>query len=115
RCGFDCLLSAGFSSPTNRFSGNGSLACYENRHLSKSPMRAMPGAGKAHPASEPVVKILFVAWYFPPSNTIAAVRLGKLAKFLTRATHDIRVLTPKDVPYAPTLPVEIPHDRIYRT
>src|SRR3546814_14223082 len=59
--------------------------------------------------------ILFVAWYFPPSNTIAAVRLGKLAKFLTRAAHDVRVLTPEDVPYAPTLPVEIPQGRIYRT
>ena len=61
------------------------------------------------------MKVLFIAWYFPPSNTIAAVRLGKLAKFLTKAAHDVRVLSPRDAPYAPTLPVEIPEDRILRT
>jgi glycosyltransferase involved in cell wall biosynthesis len=61
------------------------------------------------------LKILFIAWYCPPSNTIAAVRLGKLTKFLTSAGHDVRVLTAADVPYAPTLPVEIPSERIYRT
>jgi glycosyltransferase involved in cell wall biosynthesis len=61
------------------------------------------------------VKILFLAWYFPPSNTIAAVRLGKLAKFLTRSGHDVRVITPRGAPYAATLPVEIPESRIYRT
>jgi glycosyltransferase involved in cell wall biosynthesis len=61
------------------------------------------------------LKLLFIAWYFPPSNTIAAVRLGKLAKFLSRAGHDVRVVTARDVPYAATLPVEIPEDRIYRT
>jgi glycosyltransferase involved in cell wall biosynthesis len=61
------------------------------------------------------VKILFVAWYFPPSNTIAAVRLGKLAKFLSRSGHDVRVITARGVPYAATLPVEIPEERVYRT
>ncbi len=61
------------------------------------------------------MKVFFVAWYFPPSNTIAAVRLGKLAKFLTKAGHDVRVLTAKGLPYAATLPVEIPEERIYRT
>lgn len=61
------------------------------------------------------MKILFIAWYFPPSNTIAAVRLGKLAKFLTRFGHDVRVITARDAPYAATLPVEIAESRIYRT
>lgn len=61
------------------------------------------------------MKILFIAWYFPPSNTIAAVRLGKLAKFLTQSGHDIRVVTARGTPYAATLPVEIPESRIYRT
>ena len=61
------------------------------------------------------MKILLIAWYFPPSNTIAAVRLGKLAKFLTSAGHDVRVLTAKGLPYAQTLSVEIPEQRIYRT
>lgn len=61
------------------------------------------------------MKILFIAWYFPPSNTIAAVRLGKLAKFLTQSGHDVRVVTPDEVPYAATLPVEIPQERVYAT
>ena len=61
------------------------------------------------------MRILLIAWYFPPSNTIAAVRLGKLAKFLTSGGHDVRVLTAKDLPYAQTLAVEIPEQRIYRT
>lgn len=61
------------------------------------------------------MRIYLIAWYFPPSNTIAAVRLGKLAKFLTKAGHDVRVVTARDVPYAPTLPVEIPEEHINRT
>ncbi len=61
------------------------------------------------------MKILLIAWYFPPSNTIAAVRLGKLAKFLKKGGHDIRVLSAKGLPYAPTLPVEIPEECIHRT
>jgi glycosyltransferase involved in cell wall biosynthesis len=61
------------------------------------------------------LKILLIAWYFPPSNTIAAVRLGKLAKFLKKSGHEVRVLSARDLPYAPTLPVEIPEDCIHRT
>jgi glycosyltransferase involved in cell wall biosynthesis len=67
------------------------------------------------PEPETAVKILFIAWYFPPSNTIAAVRLGKLSKFLTRAGHEVRVITARGAPYAATLPVEIAESRIYRT
>lgn len=61
------------------------------------------------------MKVLFVCWYFPPSNTIAAVRLGKFAKYLEKAGNDVRVLTARDQPYAPTLPVEIPTEHIIRT
>src|SRR3546814_7507965 len=46
---------------------------------------------------------------------MAAVRWGKLAKFLTRFCHDVRVLTADGVPYAATLPVEIPQERVYGT
>src|SRR3546814_18276617 len=56
-----------------------------------------------------------MSWYFPPSNPFAAVRLGKLAKCLTRFGHDVRVLTADGVPYAATLPVEIPQARVYGT
>lgn len=67
------------------------------------------------PGAEAGLKILFVSWYFPPSNTIAAVRLGKFAKYLQRAGNEIRVLTARDQPYAATLPVEVPAEVIVRT
>jgi glycosyltransferase involved in cell wall biosynthesis len=54
-----------------------------------------------------VLKILFVSWFFPPSNTIAAVRLGKLARHLCARGHDLRILTAEDPPYPQTLPSEI--------
>jgi glycosyltransferase involved in cell wall biosynthesis len=68
-----------------------------------------------HARGEATLKVLLVAWYFPPSNTIAAVRVGKLAKYLVKAGHDIRILTAANVPYAQTLPVEVPEDRVYRS
>src|SRR3546814_20834534 len=80
-----------------------------------SQAQALRRDGNAVGTPEAFVKILFIAWYFPPSNTIAAVRLGKLAKFLTRFGHDVRVLTADGVPYAATLPVEIPQERVYGT
>lgn len=61
------------------------------------------------------MKLLFVTWYFPPSNTIAAVRLGKLAKYIIAHGHDVRVLTIKNSPYRESLPVEVSQERIYRT
>lgn len=60
------------------------------------------------------MKILFVSWYFPPSNTIAAVRLGKLAKHLNDLGHSIQVLTVKDPPHPQTLPTEIEEARVHR-
>ena len=53
------------------------------------------------------MKILLISWYFPPSNTIAAVRLGKLAKHLLDRGHELRVLTAANPPYPATLELEI--------
>ena len=61
------------------------------------------------------MKLLFVCWFFPPSSTIAAVRLGKLAKNLAARGHDVKVLTAKDAPYGQTLAVELAEERIFRT
>jgi len=61
------------------------------------------------------LKLLFVTWYFPPSNTIAAVRLGKLAKYIIARGHDVRVLTIENSPYRQGLPVAVPPERIFRT
>ena len=53
-----------------------------------------------------------VTWYFPPVNTIGAVRLGKFARFLQEAGHDIGVVAGKDWGYSETLPLEAPVERI---
>ena len=61
------------------------------------------------------MKILLVTWYFPPSRTIAAVRLGKLACYLLAQGHDVRVLTPQDPPLPQDLAIDIPDERVVRT
>jgi glycosyltransferase involved in cell wall biosynthesis len=58
------------------------------------------------------MKILLVSWFFPPCNTIAAIRLGKLAKHLCNRGHDLRVLTVANPPYPTTLAVEIDNSLI---
>ena len=61
------------------------------------------------------MKILLVSYYFPPTNAIGAVRIGKLAKFLLAQGHDVRVLTAAE-PFLPkSLPVDFPERRIVRT
>lgn len=61
------------------------------------------------------MKILLVSYYFPPYNAIGSVRTGKLARFFREQGHDVRVLTARDVPLQPTLPVEIEAERISAT
>ncbi len=61
------------------------------------------------------MKILLITWYFPPSRTIAAVRLGKLARYLLAKGHDIRVLTPQDPPLPQDLDFDFPAERLIRT
>jgi len=61
------------------------------------------------------LKILIVSWYFPPFNTMGALRTGKLAKYLAENGHDVRVLCARDLPFSTTLPNQFPEDRIERT
>jgi len=61
-----------------------------------------------------IVKILLISWYFPPSNTIAAVRLGKLAKHLHNRGHELRILTAANPPYPATLAVEVDNNLIHQ-
>ncbi len=61
------------------------------------------------------MKLLLITWYFPPSRTIAAVRLGKLARHLLAKGHDIRVLTPQDPPLPQDLAFDFPAERVIRT
>lgn len=61
------------------------------------------------------MKILVVSYRFPPFNSIGAVRIGKLAKYLSRAGHDVRVLTCGDQPLPKTLSLEISPDLVFYT
>jgi glycosyltransferase involved in cell wall biosynthesis len=61
------------------------------------------------------MRVLLISYYFPPYNTIGAVRTGKTAKYLRELGHDVRVLTVADHPgLEPTLPVEIPSAQVLR-
>lgn len=59
------------------------------------------------------MKILIVSWYFPPCNTMGALRVGKFAKYLVGEGHEVRIVCAKDQPYAMDHPVEVPGDIIY--
>jgi len=61
------------------------------------------------------MKILLVSFFFPPGNAIGAVRVGKLARHMLAAGHDVRVLTVKNTGLSNDLEVEIPESRIVRT
>jgi len=61
-------------------------------------------------------KVLIVSFYFPPTNSIAAVRVGKFAKYLPQFGWQPIVLTADKVKgYSQTLPVEINEANIIRT
>jgi hypothetical protein len=61
-------------------------------------------------------KVLIVTFYFPPTNKIAAVRLGKFAKYLPRFGWEPFVLTADEVKgCSQDLPVEIDEANIFRT
>lgn len=57
------------------------------------------------------LKVLLVSHAFPPKNIIGAVRVGKFAKYLHEAGHDVRVIAAHDTGDL-SLPVEIPADRV---
>jgi len=61
------------------------------------------------------MKVLIVSYYFPPYNTIGAVRVGKWAKYLVSQGHEVVVLTAKEQPLPASLPVELDEKNIIRT
>lgn len=62
------------------------------------------------------MKVLLVSYYFPPQNVISAIRVGKLAKYLSGYGWEPWVLTLQDgiFPSAGALPIEIPEKRVIR-
>ncbi len=59
------------------------------------------------------MKILIVSWYFPPSNTIGANRLGHIARDLLASGHDVQVLTAANPPYSQTMDLVFPPERVH--
>jgi glycosyltransferase involved in cell wall biosynthesis len=53
------------------------------------------------------MKIIIVSWHFPPANTIAAVRIGKLARYLIESGHQVRVQTVEQATADQSLPLEV--------
>lgn len=51
--------------------------------------------------------ILIVAYYFPPFNSVGAVRPGKFASWLQTQGHHVHVLTCSNQPFPKGLPLEI--------
>jgi len=60
------------------------------------------------------MKVLIIAFAFPPANVIGAVHVGKLARYLDRRDHDVRVLT-TDLVEDRSLPLEISRERVIYT
>lgn len=58
------------------------------------------------------MRILVVSWYFPPVNTIGAVRVGKFARFLLERGHDIGVVAGKYWGHPETMPLGVELKRI---
>lgn len=61
-------------------------------------------------------RLLLVSYYFPPANTIGALRAGKLAKYLPDHGWEPWILTLRDGLFASAgaLPVEVPAQRVLR-
>jgi hypothetical protein len=59
-------------------------------HRTGDEAAARPGAApEPLPVpGEEAPRFLIVSWYFPPANTVAAIRLGKMARHLERAGYD---------------------------
>jgi glycosyltransferase involved in cell wall biosynthesis len=59
------------------------------------------------------MRILLISFWFPTTNRIGAVRVGKLAKYLHQAGHDVHVLAGPEVDDL-SLPLEVPMDIVIR-
>ena len=61
------------------------------------------------------MKILLVSFRFAPYNSIGAVRVSKLARYLLDHGHDIRVLTARGTVQPATLSLEVDESLVERT
>lgn len=61
------------------------------------------------------MRILLVTYYFPPFNSVGAMRPGKLAAYLQAQGHDVQVLTCSNQPYPEGLALELPANHVSAT
>lgn len=61
------------------------------------------------------MKIFFISFFFPPFNTIGAIRTGKMAKYLVSQGHEIRIISADDQPLPSCLLLELPDSLVSRT
>lgn len=58
------------------------------------------------------LKVLIISWYFPPVNTIGALRVGQFARFLHERGREIKVVAGAGWGHPETLPSAVPHERV---
>jgi glycosyltransferase involved in cell wall biosynthesis len=61
------------------------------------------------------MRILFLSFFFPPYNTIGAVRTGATARYLTESGHDVQVISASPQALTDDLPLRIPRERVIYT
>ena len=61
------------------------------------------------------MRILIISYFFPPFNTIGAVRVGKIAKYLEKLGHEVKVISAKNQPLQESLPLEISEEKVIYT
>ncbi|WP_377887632.1 glycosyltransferase [Alkalihalobacillus sp. R86527] len=61
------------------------------------------------------MKILVVSYYFPPYNTIGAIRVSKTAKYLKQCGHEVKILTAKNQTLPLNLSPDLSNNDVYAT
>lgn len=59
------------------------------------------------------MRVLLISYYFPPFNTVGAVRPGKFAKFLIQNGHQVEVLCAFKPPFPEGMPLEVPQQLVH--
>jgi glycosyltransferase involved in cell wall biosynthesis len=59
------------------------------------------------------MRILIISAFFPPTNAIGALRVGKFARFLTSCGHDVRVVSAVQDGIPATLETTIPPEHVH--
>ena len=61
------------------------------------------------------MRILIISFYFPPYNSVASIRVGKMAKYLKKFGHEIKVISAQNDKNLFHLDLEIPAEDVTYT